>query len=174
MSFIIEHDIDGNQRFFTKQEDDLKQLLLNSKRIYKIDHSTLDEDRYGHWDLICYNKNGTSIKIDVKSIKSENFIKDDSINWLEEKNISGHAGWLYGDADYIAFETTKTWIIVKRKTLSDFYDRVLQFRTKIFRNSYNLPFYVRYQRIGNLDIIMKVKTNDLEEISSKILNKKIL
>ena len=38
---------------------------------------------------------------------------------IELKNVHGNIGWLYGEANYFAFETVDYWIIVEKLLLQE-------------------------------------------------------
>jgi hypothetical protein len=54
-----------------------------------------------------------SFKFDVKGIKRDT--RHGNLNtkivWTESKNVRGNPGWLYGKADYIAFEKTDNLLL---------------------------------------------------------------
>ena len=74
---------------------------------------------------------------------------------------------MYGKADYIAFETDKEWLLVKRRKLIDLINSKVT--DTAVKNTKGL--YTYYQRYGKKDIIVKVLTKDLAEIASKTINK---
>lgn len=74
---------------------------------------------------------------------------------------------MYGKADYIAFETDKEWLLVKRRKLIDLINSKVT--DTVVKNTKEL--YTYYQRYGKKDIIVKVLTKDLAEIASKTINK---
>lgn len=96
--------------------------------------STTKEDITQHWDvsipkdkfskLVKLEEDFDSdvVRVDVKKVKcrlrSEGL--DESIHWVELKNVNGKLGWLYGEADYFAFEVFKYFIIVEKDKLQKF------------------------------------------------------
>lgn len=140
------------------KEGDFKQLFTNCTP------STKDEDMYEHWDL------KIEAKIDVKSIKKQNredVTYNENFHWVEIRNVRGKLSWLYGKADYFAFETEDYWIIVEKEKLQNFIKSKCE--GKEITNSKD-P-YTLYQRKGRKDVIVKVKTVDLIFISSQIIQK---
>lgn len=126
--------------------------------------STKEQDMYEHWDL------KLTTKIDVKAIKKENrydTVYNENFHWVEIKNVHGKLSWLYGEADYFAFETEDYWILVDKLKLQDF------MRTKMTGKKVGKVKdpYELYQRDGRKDVIVKVKTIDLIYISIKIIKK---
>ena len=82
-----------------------------------------EDDMFKHIDFYWQSPKKGIIAIDVKGIKknkrSDNN-KDDSIHWIEMKNVRGNDGWVYGKSDYIAFLTKKQILFVKLDTLRKF------------------------------------------------------
>ena len=80
----------------------------------KVSFSTRDQDVYEHWDV------KIDIKIDVKAMRKIN--RDDqtpneNFHYVEIKNVNGDKGWLYGDADYFAFEMKDYYVMVSKVKL---------------------------------------------------------
>ena len=135
-----------------------------SKLFTDVTPSTKEQDMYEHWDL------KITTKVDVKTVKKENrhdVVCNENFHWVELKNVRGKLGWLYGEADFFAFETNDYWIIVDKTKTQDF------IKTKMagkevgrIKDPYEL-----YQRDGRKDVIVKVKTIDLIYISTKIIKK---
>ena len=88
------------------------RLSLNAE----VEESTAEEDMKDHVDL----KFKIEIKIDVKGRKKLNR-KDDQFSYeftyVEILNVNGDRGWLYGDADYFAFEDEAVFWMISKKTL---------------------------------------------------------
>lgn len=135
-----------------------------AKLFTNVTFSSKSEDMYEHWDLMI------KAKIDVKSIKKES--RDDvtyneNFHWVELKNVRGKLSWLYGDADFFAFEIEEYWIIVEKTTLQKF----IQEKCKGKKVGGSKDPYELYQRYGRKDVIVKVKTIDLAYISTCLINK---
>lgn len=132
-------------------------------------HADRHDDMYNHIDLI-YTKKNQITKFDIKSMKKVNR-KDaevnDQIHWIELQNVRGNPGWIYGKADYIAFELQNSWLIVKRTDIIDWIDKKVTDKT-IGKSK---DFYKYYQRWGRQDIVVKVKTADLRQIVKYEINK---
>lgn len=135
-----------------------------AKLFTSVTPSTESEDMYEHWDL------KIDAKIDVKSLKKqsrEDITHSENFHWVELKNVRGKLSWLYGDADYFAFETNDYWIIVDKMELQKFIgDKCKGKEIEGSKNPYTL-----YQRTGRQDVIVKVKTLDLFYIATKIIKK---
>lgn len=122
------------------------------------------QDIMEHWDVKIGN-----IKIDVKGlkrIKRDHSEVNENIHWVEIKGITGKLGWLYGMADYFAFETIKYWIIVKKESLQDY------IKTNTIKEFTEYPTLNKlYNRKGRKDVITLVSTLDLFYISDSIIKK---
>ena len=123
------------------------------------------QDLYEHWDVKINGK-----KFDIKGLKKTKRSDSDTnenIHWIEIKGITGKLGWLYGDADYFAFETLDYWIIVDKTKLQDY------IKTNTIKEYTEHPTINKlYQRKNRLDILTIIKTLDLCYISDSILKKK--
>lgn len=76
---------------------------------------------WNHIDLF-YTKDDKTYSFDIKSMKKSNrkdATPDDQIHWIELQNVRGNPGWIYGKADFIAFELMNSWLIISRKKLID-------------------------------------------------------
>jgi len=117
-----------------------------------------------HYDLTIGNT-----RIDVKGLKKVNRWDNEvneNIHWVEIKGITGHLGWLYGEADYFAFETFDYWILVSKIKLQE----LIKTRT-IKKWVKEKELYKLYQRPNKQDVITLVKTIDLCSIAESIINK---
>ncbi len=101
-------------------------------------------------------------KVDVKA-RRRNRDGDDSPDakkvWLELKNVQGRNGWVYNEADYIAFERTKEFLVVKRLSLCELIDNLVDMDDIVLSPSecmYNL-----YSRVGRKDLLTKVHVDDI-------------
>jgi hypothetical protein len=91
----------------------------------------------------------------------------DRLHWIELRNVNGKNGWLYGEADVIAFETRAYWIVVKRRTLMPFIEGM----TENSEQSLKPTVYKLYQRNGRKDLMTVVPTVDLLAISEATIKK---
>lgn len=126
--------------------------------------SDKNTDIIEHYDLTIGNT-----RIDVKGLKKVNRWDNEvneNIHWIEIKGITGHLGWLYGEADYFAFETFDYWILVSKIKLQE----LIKTRT-IKKWVKEKELYKLYQRPNKQDVITLVKTIDLCSIAESIINK---
>lgn len=121
------------------------------------------QDMYDHIDII-WTYNNRTFTFDIKSAKKNrraDNTPDYNINWVELKNVRGNPGWLFGKADYIAFEGEKDWIVCIRTDIIKLIDSKVT--NKSIDKSRSL--YTYYQRNGRQDIVVKVLSSDLRNIA---------
>ena len=71
-------------------------------------------------DRYVIDENGILKSVDVKIMKKtsrSDASAQDKWIWVEFNNVNGNDGWLYGEADYIAFERQNNFTLVNRKEL---------------------------------------------------------
>jgi hypothetical protein len=137
---------------------------LVTKPEHTVIRPTDEQDINEHWDVEI-----DGVKFDIKGVKKVNRNDDEvnyDIHWIELKNVNGDPGWLYGLADYIAFEIKDEWLIVNREKLLNFVDNVLQL---VIVDKPEL--YKMYSRYGRYDVITLIQTKDLEKITTKRIKK---
>jgi hypothetical protein len=130
----------------------------------KISFASSSEDIYQHWDV------KIDIKVDVKAMKKLNRADDkpnESIHYVEIKNVHGNKGWLYGDADYFAFETEDYYVMVSKLRLQEMIAEKCKEKIKCDKPE----LYKLYSREGRSDMMTLVKTIDLVFISDKMIKK---
>lgn len=67
-------------------------------------------------DIGNHDRDGVmSVTFDVKA--QPKGLQSHSYRWVETQNVRGDRGWLYGTADFIAFEYGEYWVIVPRTAL---------------------------------------------------------
>ena len=100
------------------------------------------------------------IKARKKTSRSDSDAQDEWI-WIEFQNVRGNLGWLYGEADNIAFETQDSFVIVDRKSLIDYVENAVDM-AKPVRKSYPAK-YNTYQRAGRNDLLTMVELSKIIE-----------
>lgn len=128
--------------------------------------ATKEQDMHEHWDVM----DAMGLKYDVKGMKKYRRSDDkptDRLHWIELRNVNGKNGWLYGNADIIAFETRKWWILVERNDLVQFVQGVIFGDFTVDKPE---P-YKLYQREGRQDLLTILPTVDLLSIATKVLEK---
>ena len=148
--------------FVNKSKDQEKEFIELLKPYLKIKSAVKSEDIYEHWDL------EASIKIDLKAIKKirrSDSQTNENIHWVELIGNTGQYGWLYGEAQYFAFELEDYWMIVKAESLRDLIKH--KCRHKIYSQIPKL--YHLYTREGRKDTITLVKTIDLMQLDGGLV-----
>lgn len=148
-------------RKFKKVEDKFIEAI---REFGSIERPTVEEDMTQHWDV------KLGIKFDVKAVKKINRWDDkpdENFHWVELYNVNGAWGWLYGEADYFAFETDDYWVIVGKTNLQDFIGDKCKDKVKTIEKE----LYKIYTRPGRKDMVVLVKTIDLIAISELMIKK---
>jgi hypothetical protein len=130
----------------------------------KVSFASRDEDIFDHWDV------KIDIKIDVKAMKKinrEDSEPNENIHYVEIKNVHGDKGWLYGEADYFAFEMKDYYVMVSKIKLQAMIADKCKEKIKCARPT----LYQLYSREGRNDMMTLVKTVDLIFISDKMIAK---
>lgn len=94
---------------------------------------------------------------------------DASLIWLELKNVQGRKGWVYNEADYIAFERSKEFLVVKRLSLVDLIDNIVDLDDMVLSPAECM--YNVYSRVGRKDLLTKVTVDDVRTCTHYTLPK---
>jgi len=106
----------------TETERRFKRVLEGYDKKVKL--SSYEEDLREHWDFKVGSK-----KIDVKArkrLRRHDTGYDDIRLYVEFRGITGHPGWIYGEADYIAFERPKGFVMVERQELAILAEKLIK------------------------------------------------
>jgi hypothetical protein len=140
-----------------KTEEEFARLFKDFRR------SSASEDMNEHWDIEVKHK------IDVKGLKKVRRGDQDvneHFHWIEIHNVHGKHGWLYGEADFFAFELKDFWVIVPKEDLQK---RIAEKTTKLY---YDVPtVYGLYQRRNRRDVMTIIPSYDLCSISIAMIEK---
>lgn len=149
--------------FGFKTEDSFGDLL---RKHYKDVREATLEEQYKHMDWIC--EIGS---IDVKAIKRVNRHGDKNAEriWIEFRNTSGNAGWIYGEQDFLAFEGHEDYVLVRRSDLCQLAEMLCDMEDKVDRASEAL--YKIYSRKNTRDIISMITRDDLLTLNHKLIKK---
>lgn len=142
-----------------EKESDFLSLFNNAIE------ATEDDDINKHVDVLI------TIGVDVKGLKKINRNDQETnehIHWVELKNVLGKPGWLYGEADFFAFELKDYWVVVDKHDLQRFIADKCKDKIKVVKPE----LYKLYQRKDRKDIITLVTSYDLCYICTKIIKKK--
>ena len=171
MMYVNEYDRDGSAAamgfYAVKRFDETIQSLGGVST-----PSTMDEDIHKHIDrhVNLYNH---KFSVDVKSAKATNrggVITIDHV-WVEFQNVQGNKGWLYGEEDFLAFETKKNkFVLVGRRLLAEFCEKSVDLTDRV--SSADAALYKAYKRDGRNDIISRIPLNDIKTINHTMLIKK--
>lgn len=149
------------------KEIEFKDDFIGENKNMSFRFSDEDEDIKEHWDIEI-----DGYKYDVKGLKKvtrNDYFYSEDFHFIELKNVNGDNGWLFGDADYFAFETNYYWVIVNdvrlKKLVKD------KCKNKVVKNV-DESLYCLYKRKGRDDLMTMFKTIDLMVISETILSKK--
>lgn len=111
------------------------------------------------------------VPVDVKAMRRlsrTDKSPDESIHWIEIKNVAGRPGWLYKDSFWIVFETTRYYIHVRTERLQEFIHDMVDFTQPITNSK---EFYSLYKREGRDDLLTIISLADLCYVSDLILPK---
>lgn len=151
-----------------KSENGYKNILIS--RGFIVRDATLAE-QLKHIDLFV-NYNGVEVGFEIKARKKINRSDSsfqDSLVWIEIKNVNGDDGWLFGQANYIVFEREKDFIVIDREKLVSFVMSTCDFTKTVC--SAKEALYCNYQRKGRRDSITLIKNIDIESLAKKIVKK---
>lgn len=148
----------GGSTYATDKTNEMGEIaeknffVICSKYPYiKLRNATKYEEIVYHYDYVLQIKLEDKFnyyRIEVKSMKSKKRGKkqDPNIIFLEYKNIVGGIGWLYGNADYIAFEQNEFFILFPRKDLLNFAETKLNKIRKVKDSGIINTLYSRKNR----------------------------
>ncbi len=130
-----------------------------------------EADIHEHWDFEI-EKDGYKRRVEVKAMKRE-ARNDDGLQsqwvWIEFRNVRGEAGWLFGKANWIAFETEDSFVIVDRHDLYQLVRKVVDRDAKV--KSARDAKYKTYTRVGRPDQIAQVQLSDIQKIKVDVWEK---
>ena len=144
----------GAEQIFDQIAESKNLEVKNARRRENI-HKHID--KYVTQELKTWS---VDIKARKKTSRSDSDAQDEWI-WIEFQNVRGNLGWLYGEADNIAFETQDSFVIVDRKSLIDYVENAVDM-AKPVRKSY-LAKYKTYQRAGRNDLLTMVELSKIIE-----------
>jgi hypothetical protein len=152
----IDNGTAGEKRFDSLAEKRGCAVIEASKRdnmIRKIDRYIVDE-------------NGLMKSVDVKIMKRtsrSDANAQDTWIWVEFNNVNGNDGWLYGEADYIAFERRNNFTLVNRLDLVKIAEELVDLDARV--SSSKLAKYKSYRRYGRSDLIAMMELDKIIEMA---------
>jgi hypothetical protein len=129
---------------------------------YETRKSSREEDIYDHIDYWVKRRNHKNdvveSGVDVKGGNHPECV------WVEFKNVLGDKGWMYGEAEFIAFDIPEIggFAVVTRRDLADYAELVVEETFVEKKDAYRKL----YQRAGRQDVISLLYLEDLKQIKS--------
>ena len=159
----IHHELDLTGRNSAQgQSAEAEFLALASSHGYAVRNATPHEDRTKHFDFVLL-KDGKALKVEVKSKKSfciwHKEQRTKNFFLVEFTGVAGYAGWLYGEADLVAFQEENGFYLVPRKTLVEIAEAKCD-RKKWVDHRENM-LYKNYGRRDRLDEVSAILVNDV-------------
>jgi hypothetical protein len=109
------------------------------------------EDMHQHID--CYiEMDGAEFAVDVKAMGTPHKYSMGKV-WVELRNVQGKAGWVYGDANFIAFERENGFLLVDRDKLREWLEENVE---KEYVNDRRKALMKVYTRNGRKDMVTLV------------------
>lgn len=155
-----------------KTEKEFIEFLEKQDDVSLITEATKSEDMREHWDIRVDFHNGDTHYYDIKGIRkvSRYGEKDDTIHWVELRNVLGKQGWVTGKSSHIVFETFNEWIVVETKKVVQLLKDKISYPTEYVSKAKD-ALYKLYTRKGRKDIITMVLTKDLKEKATIVYEK---
>ncbi len=134
---------------------------------WKIQKSDSNTDKTKHIDFFIEFKNEKKqyhkkFSVEVKSMKkiarNDNKLNQNLI-WIEILGCGVSQGWLYGEADLIAFETKESFILVKRENIIKIIDEKLL--SIIVFNPYQALYKIYTTQSNNSAFLTLIRVSDL-------------
>jgi len=129
---------------------------------YSCEKSDRNTDIYDHIDYFVTRINGKT-SVDVKGGNHPDTI------WVEFKNVNGDAGWMYGKAEFIAFDMPELggFVMVRTSELRTLCEKIVE-PVFVTKQEATRKFY---QRAGRQDVISRLQLADIKSLKSfKLLN----
>ena len=160
MSFVTK----GRREYSNRQGNESVRRFIDACRAigYETRKSSREEDIFDHIDYWVKRRNYKNEQIesgvDVKGGNSPECV------WIEFKNVNGDNGWMYGEAEFIAFEMPEEngFVVVRRQELADYAELVVEETFVPKAEAYRKL----YQRAGRQDVISLLYLDDLKELKS--------
>jgi hypothetical protein len=140
-------------------------ISLAGARGYEIKPSSTRQNKVNRVDFFL-KKNEIIKGVDVKARKklsAGDRAYNDDWTWVEFKNADGLGGWMYGDADYIAFEKEDCFIVVDRISLKDLAEKLVDRKKPFASHAYQAKYRI-YQRRDQEEISL-IKTADIKKLN---------
>ena len=142
--------------------EELFDQIAISKHL-EIKNARRRENMQKHIDKYVTDDVGTwsvDIKARKKTRRSDDNAQDDWI-WIEFQNVRGNTGWLYGEADCIAFETQDNFVIVEKDSLIKYVENVVDMGKSVKYSSQ--ARYRTYRRANRNDLLTMVELSEIKK-----------
>ena len=147
------------------------------KRNFTAYKTDLETDQYDHVDYTIEKQiNNTVCKrsVEVKGLKRRNRNDDDfddTIVWIEYKNVNGGTGWTFAKAQLFVFKLKYSFLVASAEEVRQLLqklkdDNKLSSDIKMTNPDIDNLVYQKYTRYGNKEIIMMVHRSDIENLKS--------
>lgn len=159
-------DSNNSGKMGSQAEDSFKRCMLAND--IKFRASTARQDKYDHFDfVVTARENDKKYNVEVKGRKRLNRWDNnpaDDIIYVEFRNVLGYKGWIYGKADFIAFERPEGFLFVWRQDLANLAESLVQ-------NEWaNRPtLYKKYKRNNRPDeCVTVISINDVLSLPHRL------
>jgi len=175
--YANKYDSNGSAQMGADAEETFKSLI--SKYGGECEKANFYQETREHWDFkVSQSELGAPKRVDVKAMKKltrTDMEPNDEIVWIEFKNVNGNDGWLYGKADYIAFQVKEGFLMINRKRLARKCERLVGFVKEQIHEGIagNIKdFYRLISRRNRQDVITIIKKADLLKMKHTLLEYK--
>jgi hypothetical protein len=156
---------DGSAKLGSDAEIAFEKFM--SGRGWKLTHANRKQDMFEHWDYLI-EKEGHSLKVEVKSAKKfgrgDAEVQYEEI-WVELQNVRGNLGWLFGKADYVAFQLEDKFALIQRSKLEEVtLDKLIDKQV----TSAAAALYHKYTRRGRNDLVTRIRYDDIKEFCKEL------
>ena len=140
--------------------------ILAQKRGCAVIEASKRDNMIRKIDRYVVDEKGILKSVDVKTMKRTSRSDVDAQDiwiWIEFNNINGNDGWLYGEADYIAFERSNNFTLVNRLDLVKIAEELVDLDARV--SSSKLAKYKAYRRYGRSDLIAMMELDIIIEMA---------
>jgi RNase P/RNase MRP subunit p29 len=134
------------------------------KKGWAITEASKEGNIEDHYDYEI-SKDDRHYRVDVKSkkrVSRKTGKVQEELIWIEFRTVRDTKGWLFGNADLIAFEQQNGFKIVERKALVRVINKLVKIHVKVSKPEDAL--YKVYTRKRRPDEIALIKVSDLDSI----------
>jgi hypothetical protein len=137
------------------RDAELRFMKICDDYFYCVRHATRYENTVEHFDFWVDWGARQAAKVEVKAMKARRrgMAADPTVIYLETKNVSGGPGWLFGKADYIAFEQHRGFLLVRRTDLVELLRMRRDKMTRATRSGISGTIYSRPNRADEVAIL---------------------